>query len=290
MACVRPAAPAPAYAGLVVLGLICQEAGAGLAVLLFPQVGAIGMVTLRLFFSAAILVAVFRPSLRGRTRADWLTVIAFGLVLAVMNSLFYLSLTRLDLGAAVTIEFLGPLVLSVVTSRRAAAWAWAVLAFAGVGLLGRGGFGDLDPIGVALALGAGALWAAYILLSARAGARFARLEGLALAMVIGAAVMVPFGIGTAGLDLVHPLVLVLGLAVAVLSSTIPYGLELLTLRRLPAATFSILMSLGPALAALAGFVILHQHLDVLDAAAIGMVVGASMGAVWTARGRVLPVE
>lgn len=274
----------------MVLGLICQEAGAGLAVLLFPQVGAIGMVTLRLFFSAAILVAVFRPSLRGRTRADWLTVIAFGLVLAVMNSLFYLSLTRLDLGAAVTIEFLGPLVLSVVTSRRAAAWAWAVLAFAGVGLLGRGGFGDLDPIGVALALGAGALWAAYILLSARAGARFARLEGLALAMVIGAAVMVPFGIGTAGLDLVHPLVLVLGLAVAVLSSTIPYGLELLTLRRLPAATFSILMSLGPALAALAGFVILHQHLDVLDAAAIGMVVGASMGAVWTARGRVLPVE
>lgn len=290
MACVRPAAPAPAYAGLVVLGLICQEAGAGLAVLLFPQVGAIGMVTLRLFFSAAILVAVFRPSLRGRTRADWLTVIAFGLVLAVMNSLFYLSLTRLDLGAAVTIEFLGPLVLSVVTSRRAAAWAWAVLAFAGVGLLGRGGFGDLDPIGVALALGAGALWAAYILLSARAGTRFARLEGLALAMVVGAAVMVPFGIGTAGLDLVHPLVLVLGLAVAVLSSTIPYGLELLTLRRLPAATFSILMSLGPALAALAGFVILHQHLDVLDAAAIGMVVGASMGAVWTARGRVLPVE
>ena len=127
------------------------------------------MVALRLGFSAAILLAVFRPRLRGRSAADWRTVLAFGLVLGVMNVLFYLSLTRLPLGAAVTIEFLGPLVLSVVVSRRASAWLWAVLALAGVALLGRGGFDHLDPIGVLFALGAGTMWVGYILLSARTG-------------------------------------------------------------------------------------------------------------------------
>jgi inner membrane transporter RhtA len=272
-------------AGLVVGGLICQEAGAGLAVLLFPSVGAVGMVMLRLVFSAIILLLVFRPALRGRTRSDWLTVIAFGLALAIMNTLFYLALTRLHLGATVTLEYLGPLVLSVVVSRRASAWLWAVLALGGVVLLGRGGFGDLDPIGVALALGAGVMWVAYILLSARAGARFARLEGLALAMAIGGILMLPFGVVTAGAGLLNPLTLVLGLAVAVLSSTIPYGLELFALRRLPAATFSILLSLAPALAAVAGVVILGQQLTILDAVAIGLVVVASMGAVSAASRR-----
>lgn len=272
-------------AGVVVGGLVCQEAGAGLAVLLFPQVGAVGMVMLRLVFSAIILLLIFRPSVRGRSRADWLTVVAFGVALAVMNTLFYLALTRLHLGATVTLEYLGPLVLSVVVSRRVSAWLWAVLALAGVVLLGRGGFDGLDPVGVVLALGAGVMWVAYILLSARAGARFARLEGLALAMAIGGVLMLPFGIATAGAGLLNPLTLVLGLAVAVLSSTIPYGLELLALRRLPAATFSILLSLAPALAAVAGVVILQQPLTILDAVAIGLVVVASMGAVRAAARR-----
>lgn len=272
-------------AGLVVGGLICQEAGAGLAVLLFPSVGAVGMVMLRLVFSAIILLLVFRPSLRGRSRSDWLTVIAFGVALAIMNTLFYLALTRLHLGATVTLEYLGPLVLSVVVSRRASAWLWAVLALAGVVLLGRGGFDSLDPVGVALALGAGVMWVAYILLSARAGARFARLEGLALAMAIGGILMLPFGVVSAGAGLLNPLTLALGLAVAILSSTVPYGLELFALRRLPAATFSILLSLAPALAAVAGVVILHQPLTILDAVAIGLVVVASMGAVSAASRR-----
>ncbi|MGE3194196.1 MAG: DMT family transporter [Microbacteriaceae bacterium] len=272
-------------AGLVVGGLICQEAGAGLAVLLFPAVGAVGMVMLRLVFSAVILLLVFRPSFRGRSRADWLTVIAFGLALAIMNTLFYLALTRLHLGATVTLEYLGPLVLSVVVSRRASAWLWAVLALAGVVLLGRGGFDSLDPVGVTLALGAGVMWVAYILLSARAGARFARLEGLALAMAIGGILMLPFGVISAGAALLNPLTLALGLAVAILSSTVPYGLELFALRRLPAATFSILLSLAPALAAVAGVVILRQPLTILDAVAIGLVVVASMGAVSAASRR-----
>lgn len=264
---------------LVVAGLICQEVGAALAVTLFPQVGAVGMVTLRLGFSAIILMLVFRPSLRGRTRADWLTVVGFGLVLAVMNVLFYLALSRLHLGTTVTIEVLGPIILSVVISRRASAWLWAVLAFGGVALLGRGGFDSLDPLGFLFALGAGAAWVGYILLSARTGRTFARLDGLAIAMTVGALVTLPFGIATTGAPLVLPHVLLFGLAVAVLSSAIPYGLELIALRRLPAATFSILLSLAPALAALAGLLILGQHLELLDAVAIGLVVAASMGAV-----------
>jgi ubiquinol-cytochrome c reductase cytochrome b subunit len=272
-------------AGLVVGGLVCQEVGAGIAVTLFPQVGPLGMVTLRLVFSALILLLVFRPTLRSRSRGDWLTVLAFGLVLAVMNSLFYLALDRLHLGATVTIEYLGPLVLSVVVARRASAWLWAVLAFAGVALLGRGGFDQLDPLGVALALGAGVAWVGYILLSARTGARFGRLDGLAVAMAVGAIVSLPFGLTSGGAALLNPLVLLIGLGVAVLSSAIPYGLELIALRRLPASTFSILLSLAPALAALAGLVILHQQLAVLDVVAIALVVVASMGAVRSASAR-----
>lgn len=173
--------------GLVVTGLICQEAGAAFAITLFPALGPIATVAVRLMFSAIILMAVFRPRLRGRTRRDWLIVVAFGLVLASMNILFYESLARLDLGAAVTIEFLGPLILAVVVSRKASSWLWALLAFAGVALLGRGGFESLDPIGVAFALAAGGAWVGYILLSARTGGRFERLDGLAIAMSVGRA-------------------------------------------------------------------------------------------------------
>ncbi len=278
------AAPTPSTrafgaAALVVVGLICQELGAAIAVTFFPQAGPIGMVTLRLVFSAVILLLVFRPSFRRRTRADWMTVLAFGLVLAAMNATFYLALERLHLGVTLTIEIIGPLILSVVIARRASAWLWAGLAFAGVALLGLGGGAELDPIGVVFAALAGSAWVAYILLSARTGARFGRLDGLAFAMAIGALAIVPFGATTAGVALLQPHVLLLGLAVAVLSSAVPYGLELLALRRLPASTFSILLSLAPALAAIAGLVILRQALSVTDVIAIGLVVIASMGAV-----------
>lgn len=276
---------------IVVVGLICQEVGAGIAVLLFPDAGPIGMVTLRLVFSAVILLAVFRPTLRGRSRADWLTVLGFGGVLAGMNALFYLALERLPLGPTVTIEYLGPLILSVVVARRASAWLWAVLALGGVALLARGGFDGLDPVGVLFALGAGAAWVGYILLSARTGTRWARLDGLAIAMAVGGLGVLPFGIASAGEAFLDPRVLLLGFGVAMLSSAIPYGLELLALRRLPADTFSILLSLAPALAAAAGFVVLHQRLEVLDLVAIALVVVASMGAVRAAaRRRALPPE
>ena len=265
--------------GLVAIGLICQEVGASFAVLLFPSVGAIGMVSLRLAFSAIVLLAIARPRLRGHSRNDWLTVIAFGITLALLNALFYEALARVPLGATITIEVLGPLVLSVVMSRRASSWLWAVLAFAGVVILSQGSFGDLDPVGVAFAFGAAAMWAGYILLSAGTGTRFPRLDGLALAMTVGAVITVPFGIASAGPVIFQPGILLLGAAVAVLSSTIPYTLELIALRRLPSATFSILMSLTPAIATAAGFLILGQKFTGVAFAAIGLVIAASIGAV-----------
>ena len=200
-----------AASGLVVLGLVCQEVGAGVAVLLFPEAGPIGTVTLRLVFSAVLLLAIFRPRFRGRTRADWLTVLAFGAVLGGMNAVFYLALDRLPLGPTVTIEYLGPLVLSVVVARRASAWLWAALALAGVALLGRGGFDHLDPLGVLFAASAGVLWVGYILLSARTGRRWARLDGLAIAAAVGGLGVLPFGIATSGGAFLDPRILLFGL-------------------------------------------------------------------------------
>lgn len=264
---------------LVVAGLACQEVGASLAVLLFPEVGPLGMVMLRLVFSALILLAIARPSLRGHSRAGWIAVVQFGLVLALMNGLFYLALERLPLGVTVTIEVLGPLVLSIVAARRASAWLWAVVAFAGVLALGGGGWDRLDPLGVLFALGAAASWAFYILASARVGRAFPKLDGLALAMAVGALVSLPFGVVDAGAALLRIELVALGAAVAVLSSTIPYALELIALRRLPAAAFAILMSLAPATASIAGFVFLGQHLSWLEIVGIALVILASIGAV-----------
>ena len=276
--------------GLVAIGLICQEVGASFAVLLFPSVGVIGMVSLRLAFSAIVLLAVARPRLRGHSRNGWLTVIAFGITLALLNALFYGALARVPLGATITIEVLGPLVLSVVISRRASSWLWAVLALTGVVILSQGSFGELDPVGVAFAFGAAAMWAGYILLSARTGARFPRLDGLALAMTVGAVITVPFGIASAGPVIFRPNILLLGAAVALLSSTIPYTLELIALRRLPSATFSILMSLSPAIATTAGFLILGQKFTGVAFVAIGLVIAASIGAVLSASRAARPGE
>ena len=264
---------------LVIAGLACQEVGASLAVLLFPTVGPLGMVMLRLTFSALILLLIARPRLRGHARDAWLSVAGFGVVLAVMNSLFYLALERLPLGVTVTIEVLGPLVLSIVASRRPSAWLWALLAFGGVLALGGGGWGNLDVLGVLFALGAAASWAFYILSSARVGREFPRLDGLALAMTIGAVVALPFGIASAGEALLRPEILALGAAVAILSSTIPYAFELIALRRLAASAFAILMSLAPATAALAGWLLLGQQLSWLEILGIALVIAASIGAV-----------
>ncbi|WBB63200.1 EamA family transporter [Streptomyces sp. WMMC500] len=266
---------------LVVSGSLSTQFGAAVAALLFPRAGALGVVTLRLALSAVVLMLVFRPRLRGHTRGDWAVLCGFGFALGAMNTVFYQAIERIPLGPAVTLEVLGPLALSVLTNRRAASLLWAALALGGVVLLSGGGFGGLDPVGVACALGAGSMWAAYIVLSARAGARFPRADGLAIAMSVAAVISVPIGVASAGSKLVEPVTLGLGLAVAVLSSGLPYALDQFALRRLPAATFALMMSLAPALAALAGFLVLDQGLTVVQCAAIGMVIAASIGAVRT---------
>lgn len=268
---------------LVLASQVCVQFGAAVAAGLFPRAGALGVVSLRLGLAALVLLAVCRPALRGHGRAGWTVIVGFGAALATMNSLFYEAIARIPLGAAVTFEVLGPLALTVVTSRRPLSWVWAGLALAGVVLLGRDGLHDLDPLGVACALGAGATWACYIVLSQRTGDRFGGLDGLALAMAVGAALALPPGVFTAGATLVEPAVLGIGAAVALLSSLLPYSLELLALRRMRAATFAILMSLAPAIAATAGVVVLGQSLGVLTVVAIGLVVAASAGAVASAQ-------
>ncbi|MEV7526247.1 EamA family transporter [Streptomyces sp. NPDC091371] len=289
-----PAATAPAGApeargaaplgpvALVIAAGVSVQFGAALAVTIMPRVGAAGVVTLRLAAAAIVLLLLCRPKLRGYSRADWRTVITFGIAMAGMNGLFYQAVDRIPLGPAVTLEVLGPLALSVIVSRRLVNVLWAGLALAGVVLLsthGGGGFGGLDPLGAGFALGAGAMWAAYIVFSARTGRRFPQADGLALAMAVAAVISLPLGVFEAGPDLLRPSTLALGAGVAVLSSVLPYTLELLALRKLPAPTFAILMSLEPAIAATAGFLVLHQAMSALDALAIALVIAASMGAV-----------
>ncbi|KQR88301.1 MULTISPECIES: EamA family transporter [unclassified Microbacterium] len=272
-------------ASLVLVGLACQEVGASFAVMLFPQTGPLGIVMLRLLFSAVLLLLIARPRLRGHHAAAWRSVVGFGVVLASMNGLFYLALERLPLGVTVTIEVLGPLTLSILTSAGLARWLWAGLALAGVVALGAGGWDRLDALGVVFALGAAVSWALYILASARVGREFPRLDGLALAMTVGAVISLPFGVWQAGSALLRIDLLAVGAAVALLSSTIPYALELVALRRLPASAFAILMSLGPATASIAGFLLLGQHLSWLELVGIGLVIAASIGAVRAATRR-----
>lgn len=269
-------------------GGISVQFGGALAVTLMPRAGALGVVTLRLAVAALVMLVICRPRLRGHSRTDWGTVIVFGVTMAAMNGLFYQALARIPLGLAVTLEVLGPLALSVLASRRAVNVVWAGLALCGVFLLGGGGgVGGLDPLGIAfaLALAAGSAWALYIVFSARTGRRFPQADGLALAMGVAAVLFLPLGIVESGARLLDPTTLALGAAVAVLSSVLPYTLELLALRRLPAPTFAILMSLEPAIAATAGFLILDQALTTVEALAIALVIGASMGAVRTQVGR-----
>ncbi|HHU08506.1 MAG TPA: EamA family transporter [Intrasporangiaceae bacterium] len=275
--------PAPATqarqvpAPILVLGAIVSvQFGGALAATLVPQIGAGGSVVLRLLFGTVILLAMVRPRWRGHTPAAWATVIAFGLALGLMNFAFYASLAHLPIGVAVTVEFIGPLTLAAVFSRRVTDLLSVVLAGAGIVLISEAltvPFADLPWRGLLLAATAGACWAAYILLSGRTGARFDRLEGLAIAMVVATVVTLPFGITTVGSW--TPEVLAKGLGIAVLSSVLPYSLELLALRRMTAQVFGILLSLEPAAAAVAGLVILAQRLSLTQLIGMALVVVAS---------------
>jgi inner membrane transporter RhtA len=266
--------PAPV---LVVGAIASVQSGAAVATKLFPAVGPGGAVFLRLAVSAVLLLVIVRPRASGRGRHDLVLVGAFGIVLAAMNCLFYLALARIPLGVAVTIEFLGPLGVAIAGSRRLLDMVWVLLAAVGVTLLASGG-GNLDVVGIVLAASAGVCWAGYILLSQRVGRAFDGMAGLAIALSVGAIGLAPYGVIAGGSALVRPSVLGRGAAIAVLSSAIPYSLELLALRRLRAAVFGVLMSLEPAMAALSGLVVLGQHLRVHEWLAVAAVMAASIGA------------
>ncbi|MFN8546643.1 MAG: DMT family transporter [Candidatus Eisenbacteria bacterium] len=273
--------PPPA---LVLLGIVSVQLGAAIAKHLFAKVGSFGTVSLRLFFAATVLMAMWRPSLRIPRRA-WIVVLAYGVTLGSMNLCFYLALARIPLGIAVTIEFLGPLAVALLGSRRWLDALWAVLAAGGVALLMEGR-ASRDLVGFLFALGAGACWGLYILLGAALGRHTTEGNGLALGMVVAALVAVPFGVASGGAALIEPRVLIAGLGVALLSSVIPYSLDLEALRRMPPRVFGILMSLEPAMAALIGLVVLHESLRLPQWAAVLCVVVASAGATRGARAEV----
>lgn len=273
------AVPAPAQ---VLLSIVSVQLGAALTKGLFAAVGPAGAVFLRAAFGALLLLIFWRPRRVRHSSAERAMVVAFGLALAGMNLAFYLALERLPLGAAVTLEFVGPLGVALLGSRRAVDLVWGALAAGGIVLLGPLD-GSLDPLGVAWALLAGALWGAYIPLSARTGRAFPGVSGLALAMGVAAVLVAPFGLAAGGFRLLDPTILLFGLGVAFLSSALPYTLELAVLRRLPARTFGILLSLEPAAAAVVGAVALGEVLSPRALLAIALVIIASVGATLGAR-------
>jgi inner membrane transporter RhtA len=262
---------------LVVAAVTSLQFGAGFAVTLFDELGPGGAAFLRQAFAAVVLIAIWRPRLAGHALVDIRLAAAFGIVLGVMNWAIYSAMDRIPLGIAVTIEFAGPLAVAVIGSRRALDLLWVALAAGGILLLADPGGGSLDSAGVAFALLAATMWAFYILLSARVGQVFPGGSGLALAMVAAVMITAPVGISQAGSELLSPELLAAGAAVALASSVIPYSLELEALRRLPARVFGVLMSLEPAVAAIAGLVVLGQALDALECVAIGLVVVAGIG-------------
>lgn len=279
----RPTDRVPPVA--LVLGAVTSvQFGAALARTLFDDLGPSGASLLRLGFAALVLGVVVRPRLRGRTRAELRLGLLYGVVLGVMNMSFYLGLDRLPLGVAVTIEFVGPLGVAFATSRRRADVALAALAALGILLLADPGGGGVDALGVAFVLFAAGCWAAYILIVQRAGAVFAGAEGIAIAMLVAGVLPVIPGILDAGTALLRPQNLLIGFGVAVLSSALPYSLELEALRRLDTNVFGVLMSLEPAVAAFAGFLILGEDLGARQLVAIGCVVAATAGVMRSAPG------
>lgn len=269
---------------VLVLGAIGSvQLGSALAKALFDRAGPLGMVLLRLGVGALVLLALARPRPGGRSRQQLVLVAAFGAALAAMNSMFYSAIDRIPIGVAVTVEFAGPLAVAVAGSRRRLDLVWVVLAATGVVLLTRVGGGALDPVGLGLAGCAGVFWAAYILLGQRVGRAFAGPDGLALATAVGAVLAAPLGVAQAGAALGEWQVLVAGAGVGLLSAAIPYSLEIEALRRLPARVFGVLMSLEPAVGALAGLAVLGEALRPREIVAIVLVSVASAGAAWADR-------
>ncbi|TQF13294.1 EamA family transporter [Myxococcus llanfairpwllgwyngyllgogerychwyrndrobwllllantysiliogogogochensis] len=264
---------------LLLVAMSCIQVGASLAKRLIPVVGAQGTTALRLVFASLILLAIWRPWRKRLTRAELRSVLVYGASLGVMNLTFYLALERIPLGIAVAIEFTGPLAVALLSTRKAVDFIWALLAVAGVVMiLPLAGTGKaLDWVGVGWALVAGTCWALYIVFGQKAGASVHGGTAASLGMLTAALLVVPFGVAQAGTSLLDVSLLPAVLGIAVLSSALPYSLEMMALKELPTRTFGILMSLEPALGALAGLLFLDERLSWVQALAVGFIVLASVG-------------
>ncbi|MGZ9160026.1 MAG: EamA family transporter [Candidatus Limnocylindrales bacterium] len=273
-------APRVSPVWLVLVGISSVQFGAAVSKGLFGEIPPVGMVFLRLFTSSLILLAVVRPRVRGRPFRDWRPVLGLGFALGAMNWAFYESFARIPLGVAVTIEFAGPLLVAAVGSRRPRDLVWVGLAAFGIILFGVGPT-RVEPVGFALALFAGGCWALYIVSTVATGRRWAGVEGLAMASTIATLAIAPFAVVAAGERLLEPRLLVLGALVGLLSSVVPYSLEMVALRTLPPRVFGILMSLEPAAAALVAAILLSEWLTPLQLLAMACVTAASVGATRT---------
>ena len=281
-----PRSPPGSPAASVLLLLVAMSSiqlGASLAKTLFHTIGAPGAVALRTALATLMLAAVLRPWRARVTAASWPVLAVYGVSLGVMNFLYYMALRTVPLGITVSLEFTGPLLVAVLTSRRASDFLWIVLAAVGLSLLlpiGHAHAG-IDPTGAVFALGAGGCWALYIVFGQKAGAELGA-QAVALGSIIASVIVVPIGIAAAGTALFSAAALPYGLAIALLSTAFPYTLEMIALTRLPARTFGILMSIEPVFGALAGRLILHELLSALQWIAIALIILASIGTTWTA--------
>jgi inner membrane transporter RhtA len=263
---------------LLVIAMASIQAGASLAKTLFQSVGAPGAVALRTLLATVMLVLALRPWRARISPRSWRPLLVYGLALGLMNLMYYLALRRIALGVTVSLEFTGPLAVALFGSRRVLDFLWIVLAAAGIYLLLQGGgkTGLIDPAGVLFALAAGACWALYIVFGQKTGADFGA-QAVALGSIIATVIVVPIGVADAGTALLSRTAFEYGLAIALLSTALPYTLEMVALTRMPARTFGVLMSIEPAFGAVAGWALLHERLTLLQWAAIALVIIASIG-------------
>jgi len=267
----------------VLLSIISVQCGAAIAKGLFPQIGAAATASLRIGLSAIILMIAFRPNLSKLNFKQWKYVILYGICLGTMNMIFYMAIARIPVGLGVTLEFVGPLLLAIFGSKKAVDFLWVILAATGIALIAPWTNTGLDIIGVLLALLAGVFWAGYIILGGRISKIMKGGDAVAIGMIFATIVILPFGVFGGGLGQLNPKLLGLGAALALLSSAIPFTLEMRALKQLPARTFSILMSLEPAMASLAALVFLNEYLSLKECFAVAFVVIASAGSSLTAR-------
>ena len=268
----------PSPISLLLVSILSVQFGSALAKSLFGALGPWGVVSLRVTFSAIFFFIVWRFKWNAKVRENIGPIVLFGVVLAAMNSAFYAAIDRIPLGIAITLEFAGPLGLAILKSQRKLDLLWAALAIAGISLLAPTNGFNINLLGMALALLAGVFWALYIVLAAKVGSQLSGIEGLAWALIVSTVLLLPIGIATTGSALLNPKLLALGAGVALLSTTIPYAIELIVLRSLPIKVFSIMLSLEPMAGVLAGLIVLGEQLSARSLAACLLVSIAAAGA------------